>query len=92
LAREVGERLERGACALVHLRSRLGGKPRALLDQGQRRFGVELSGSKPPGSVLEPLTELNQGIGHAIKVTAAPVGGYAAASSAALTSSSARAF
>jgi hypothetical protein len=74
LAREIGERFERGSYPLVHLRGRLGGKLRALFDQGQRRFGIELSGPKPPGSVLEPLTELDQCIGHAVKVTAAPVG------------------
>ena len=44
LTGKVGQRLERRAGALVDLRAGLGGQPRALLDQAQRRVGLELAG------------------------------------------------
>ena len=64
LAGKVGQRLERGARPLVDLRGGLGRHPRAFLDQLQCRARIERARSKLSGSVLEPLAELDQGIGH----------------------------
>ncbi len=51
LAGEIRQRLERGSDALVHLGAGLRGQPRALLDQRQRRVGLQLAGSQPVGGL-----------------------------------------
>ena len=60
----VGQWLVRGARPLVDLRGGLRSHPRAFLDQRQCLSRIQRPRSKLSGSVLEPLAELDQGIGH----------------------------
>jgi len=69
LTRKIWQRFQRGAGSLIDLRTRLGRQTRTLLDNRERGIRLEIPGAQTISGLLEAGAELNQGIGHGIRVS-----------------------
>ena len=68
LTGEIWQRFQRRAHALVDLGAGVRCQAGALLDQGERRLGLQLAGAQQSRHLVKPSAQLEQGISHAHKI------------------------